>query len=199
MAIRKVYFNVTKDGISPCDYAWGGIQNEDNATEINFVLDLEYLSVLNEGSKQLYYRIDFESAYAGYHPSENIIVESDMVTREVPKAITRFGGEFTCTLVITRMLENGESQQILTAPATLFLTRNNIKSDLLLNNLSAFEEHILTNVKQAVLLRQEIEEKLLNGEFKGEKGDNYTLTTDDKNEITNMVLASFTDVSEVAQ
>ena len=69
----------------------------------------------------------------------------------------------------------------------------------LLNNLSAFEEHILKNVKQAVLIKTEIEQKLLNGEFKGEKGDDYVLTSEDKNEITNQVLQYFIDVSEVAQ
>ena len=100
MAIRKVIFNVSKDSITPCDYAWGGIQNEDNATEDCFILDLEYLNSLKENCENIYYRIDFESSYAGYHPSQNINLTSNEITRKIPKALTQFGDEVNCTLVI---------------------------------------------------------------------------------------------------
>ena len=114
MALRKVIFNVSKNGVEPLDYAWGGIQNEDNATEVNFVLDNEYFLTLNEDCETLFFRIDFESGFAGYHPSENLEVVDKTVKREIPKAITQFGGDITSTLVVTRLLNNGEYQQIFT-------------------------------------------------------------------------------------
>lgn len=198
MALRKVNFNVSKSGIEPLDYAWGGIQNEDNATEINFIIANEYLSELNETCEKLFFRIDFESGFAGYNPSENLEMVDCTVKREIPKTITCFGGEFTSTLVVTRLLNNGEYQQILTVPVTLFFTSNNVSDQPLLNNLSAFEEHVLKNVKEASLIKQEIEQKLANGEFKGEKGekgekgDSYILTDADKQEIAIIVEGSKT-------
>ncbi len=183
MALRKVIFNVSKNGVEPLDYAWGGIQNEDNATEVNFVLDNEYFLTLNEDCETLFFRIDFESGFAGYNPSENLEMVDNAIKREIPKAITRFGGEFTSTLVVTRLLNNGEYQQILTVPVTLFLTQNNVKDKPLISNLSAFEEHILKNVKECSSIKQQMENKL----------------NSDINEIAELVKQEFIDVSEVAK
>ena len=183
MALRKVIFNVSKNGVEPLDYAWGGIQNEDNATEVNFVLDNEYFLTLNEDCETLFFRIDFESGFAGYHPSENLEVVDKTVKREIPKAITQFGGDITSTLVVTRLLNNGEYQQILTVPVTLFFTKNNVKDNLLLNNLSAYEEHILNKVKECAEIKKQMENKL----------------NSDINEIADLVKQVFVDVSEVAK
>ena len=183
MAIRKVIFNVTKNGVTPLDYAWGGVQNEDNATEINFVIDNDYLLQLNENCEELFFRIDFESAFAGYNPSENLNITQNVVKREIPIEITCYGGEFTSTLVVSRKTENNQYQQILTVPATLFLTGNNVNKNSLINNLSAFEEHVLKSVKECATIKAEI----------------TSTFTSKMDEIIEIVKNEFVDVSEVAQ
>ena len=183
MAIRKVIFNVSEDGVTPLNYAWGGIQNEDNATEINFVIDNAYLLKLNEECEKLFFRIDFESGLAGYNPSRNLEISDCTVKRDIPKSITCYGGEFTSALNITRQLENGELQEILTVPVTLFFTPNNIKDKPLLSNLSAYEEHVLKTVQECSMIKQQMEEKL----------------AQNINEIVDIVKDSFVNVSEVAQ
>ena len=183
MAIRKVIFNVTKNGVTPLDYAWGGIQNEDNATEINFVIDNDYLLQLNENCEELFFRIDFESGYAGYHPSENLQISENILKRSIPKKITCYGGEITCTLTVTRLVNENESEQILTVPVTLFFTLNNVKDKELINNLSAYEEHILQNVKQCAEYKKQMEDILKSN----------------VDEIAEIVKQEFIDVSEVAQ
>lgn len=183
MALRKVIFNVSKEGVTPLNYAWGGIQNEDNATEINFIIDNEYLLKLNEECEKLFFRIDFESGFAGYNPSENLELIDNTVKRDIPKSITCFGGEFTSTLAISRLLNNGKYQEILTVPVTLFFTCNSIKDKPLLSNLSAYEEHILKTVKECSTIKQQMEEKLAS----------------DIDEIAQIVKQEFVDVSEVAK
>lgn len=218
MAIRKVIFNVSASGVTPAGYQWGGVQNEDNATEINFIIDEEYLSLINEGGGQIRFRIDFASALAGYQPSENLLLSENSVKRSIPKAITQYGGEISSNLVITRFFDNGDSEEILTVPATLFFTASSRQDERVNGNLSAFEENILKKAEEAKnsalsanAALDTIEQKLASGEFKGEKGekgekgdkgdkgDTYTLTEEDKTRIANLVLENFVDVSEVGQ
>lgn len=183
MALRKVIFNVSKNGVEPLNYAWGGIQNEDNATEINFVLDSEYLSELKDTCQKLFFRIDFESGFAGYNPSENLEMVDYTVKRNIPQTITCYGGEFASTLVVSRLMDDGTYQQILTVPVTLFLTQNNVKDKHLINNLSAFEEHVLENVKKCAEYKQAMDEKF----------------NSDIEKIAQIVKQEFVDVSEVAK
>lgn len=224
MAIRKVVFNVSASGVKPASYQWGGVQYEDNATEVNFVLDAEYFSLINEGGGTVKYRIDFSSALAGYQPSENLIISECAVTRTIPKTITQYGGEFVCNLVITRFFDDDTQEEILTLPVTLFFTAAPRQEGRVISNLSAFEENILMNTEKTknYSLSAEntlniIEQKIASGEIKGEKGDKgdkgdqgiqgiqgekgdaYILTDSDKTDIANIVIANFVNVSEVAQ
>ena len=192
MAIRNVIFNVSQNGVTPTNYQWGGIQYEDNATEVCFTLEDQYLDLLNEGSGKIYYRIDFNSAFAGYHPSENLLLDEFTVKRQIPKSITSYGGECTSTLNIYRVLEDKSEEVILTMPVTLFFTGVPKQDQRVIDNLSAFEENILKKTSEAKDYADkakeslnELEEKIANGEFNEGK---YVLTEEDKAEITNDVL-----------
>ncbi len=190
MAIRNVIFNVSKNGVTPDGYQWGGIQYEDNATEVCFTLEEEYFALLNEGSGKIYYRIDFNSAFAGYHPSENLLLDNFTVKRQIPKSITSYGGECTSTLNIYRILEDESEEVILTMPVTLFFTGVPKQDQRVIDNLSAFEENILKKTLEAKDSADKAKESLNELEQKIENGEFYDLTEEDKAEITNDVLTS---------
>ncbi len=194
MAIRTVVYDVSGSGSVAEALAWGGVQNEHNATEIIYKIDPAYLSALGE---KLFFRIDFSSAGAGYDPSENLTLRDNTVSRLIPQKFTQYGGEMNTALVISRLSEQGE-EEIIQSPAQVFFTVNKRK-DSVIKNLSQFEEYMLKKVQEAKDCVELIREKLASGEFKGEKGEDYTLTQEDKNDIKNMVLLSFADVSEVGR
>ncbi len=195
MAIRTVVYNVTRDEKTEKSLLWGGVQNEHNATEIIYDIDPEYLSALGD---DLFFRIDFSSQGAGYDPSENLTLKNNCVSRLIPRKFTQYGGYMNTTLVISRLIEGEAVSEVIQLPAQVFFTLNGRRGNVI-SNLSQFEEHMLEKVKEAKDCVTLIEEKLESGEFKGEKGDSYVLTDEDKNDIKNMVLLSFTDVSEVGQ
>ncbi len=206
MAIRKVIFNVSASGVTPANYQWGGVQGEDNATEVVFQIQEDFIALINEGGGDIKYRIDFYSSLAGYQPSGNLNLSENILTRSIPKIITQYGAETICTLNITRLYETEVEEEILSLPVTLFFTVNEKNDSKVLTNLSAFEENILKSVQEAkgYSVNAEstlniIEEKLASGEFKGDKGDAYVLTSTDIEEIANIVKEDFVDVSEVAQ
>ena len=190
MAIRTVLYEVSGADTVSETLRWGGVQNEHNATEIIYKIDPSYLSELGE---DLLFRIDFSSSGAGYDPSENLPLTDNTVSRLIPKRFTQYGGEMNTVLVISR-----GDEEIIQTPAQVFFTLNKF-NDSVINNLSRFEEYMLKKVKEAKDCVDLIREKLENGEFKGEKGDDYILTQEDKDNIKNMVLLSFTDVSEVGK
>ncbi len=95
MSIRKIEIKVTSlTEPKEITRLWGGIQYEDNATEI--VFDVSQIA-----ASGMVYRIDFNSAAAGYHPSENLTVASGKIKRCVPKYITQYGGEVQVTAIAT--------------------------------------------------------------------------------------------------
>lgn len=195
MAIRTIVCNLIKDKEPENGFFWGGVQNEHNATEIVYNIDPEYLSEFGEG---LFFRIDFSSVGAGYDPSENLTLNNNRVSRLIPRKFTQYGGHMDATLVISKISEGNVINEVIQIPAQVFFTVNKRKGNVI-DNLSQFEEYMLTKVKEAKDCVTLIEEKLASGEFKGEKGDDYTLTEEDKNDIKNMVLLNFTDVSEVGK
>ncbi len=94
MAIRTINRALTaalpEEGCEEC--VWAGYRFEDNATEL--VFDIREID--REG---MLYRIDFNSAAAGYHPSENLTAEQGLIKRSIPEYITRYGGELQATAV----------------------------------------------------------------------------------------------------
>ena len=97
--IRSIRYKITEDtkGIEPKTKQWAGMQYEDNATAIEF-------DISNLGFTIYSARIDFDSAAAGYHPSINLqISNSGIISREIPKYITQYGGDLQVTAVITAL------------------------------------------------------------------------------------------------
>lgn len=116
---RKIEYKVSDGGrVSPSTRQWGGMQYEDNATEI--VFDISDTEVKKEG---ILWRIDFNSSAAGYNPSETLTVEDGKVKRLLPYDMTRCGGEIQVTLVGTEVGMDGEEQSIAySVPVTIYLT-----------------------------------------------------------------------------
>ena len=95
--IRSIRYKITEDtkGIEPKTKQWAGMQYEDNATVVEF--DISNLPHAIHSA-----RIDFDSAAAGYHPSVNLqISNSGIISREIPKYITQYGGDLQIVAVIT--------------------------------------------------------------------------------------------------
>ena len=116
---RKIEYKVSGGGrVLPSARQWGGMQYEDNATEL--VFDISDTEVKKEG---ILWRIDFNSSAAGYNPSETLTVEGGKVKRLLPYDMTRCGGEIQVTLIGTEV--DGEDKELSIAysvPVTVYLT-----------------------------------------------------------------------------
>ena len=205
MSVRSLKFDISAAGEpQKNERVWGGMQYEDNATELCFKPDAELLSAVGENAL---FRIDF-NGISGYEPSENLSAEIDgYFKRLLPYSMTRYGGEVEAVFVIT-----SNDVEILSFPITVYLTcvqRDAVSSDEVHTHLSKMEESVkemcestennalkvesaadsveamhaeLKNVyfsadelvaakESAEAVVNDIETKLSNGEFKGEKGD----------------------------
>lgn len=199
--IREIRYKISEDtkSIEPKTRQWAGMQYEDNATEV--VFDISALGITNALC-----RIDFNSAGAGYQPSENLEFKDDCLRRAIPKHITQYGGEIQVTAVITVLDETGAvTGEALSWPVIVYLTavdKSEEGSKEIETNISEIEtsvrkaqeeveetadkvagmHHELQKVyltadeiveikRDAEELIKDIETKLENGEFKGEKGD----------------------------
>ena len=116
---RKIEYKISDGGrVSPSTRQWGGMQYEDNATEL--VFDISDTEVKKEG---ILWRIDFNSSAAGYNPSETLAVEGGKVKRLLPYDMTRCGGEIQVTLIGTEVdLEGQELSIAYSIPVTVYLT-----------------------------------------------------------------------------
>ena len=144
MAIRKIEYSVSLMGVSPSTHQWGGVQYEDNATEVVYEFEPEYLEKLGELENYLF-RIDFNSASAGYEPSENLTITDGKISRTIPKKLTQYGGQITSTLVISEKSRLGLyeiTEEIITIPSTIFFTASARQDARFTQNISAYEEYI---------------------------------------------------------
>lgn len=143
MAIREIRYNVTPSGVTPASHLWGGVQNEDNATNVVYVFDSAYLATLGT-LDNLRFRIDFNSASAGYEPSENLSISNSAIERAIPKRMTQNGGQITVMLVIARIVPDtpDATEVILQEPSTIFFTSASVNDGRFNKNLSAYEEYV---------------------------------------------------------
>ena len=149
MSVRKINYTVNENTVSPETSQWGGIQYENNATSVSYVLE----PVLKEKLKTNYklaqksvYRIDFDSPVAGYQPSENIEPINEVITRDIPLMITMSGEPFQSTLVITLLdSEDNEVGTFYSKPARIYfdsVTREQYSEQDIAENLSAMEQSV---------------------------------------------------------
>jgi hypothetical protein len=93
----------------------------------------------------LRFRIDFNSASAGYEPSENLTLNNSRIERAIPQRMTQYGGQMECTLVISRIIPENlpeVSEVILQIPSIVFFTASGKQSARFDKNLSAYEEYV---------------------------------------------------------
>ena len=178
--LRELRYEVTLDGVTPNTTQIGGLQYEDNATDVVFVINQELEDKLADMCMQqdanLLYRIDFNSSAGGYDPSENL----NNLRRSIPYKFTYSGGAMTATLVITSVDYNNEYLSTILSHSVFIefepVKRNEASAEMVVKNISALEEK----------LRQDLEDGKFQGE-KGEDGKDYILTEADKEEIANIV------------
>lgn len=137
-SIKYTVSNNTKD-IEPQKRQWAGMQFEDNVTRIIFdVRELELENAL--------YRIDFNSAGAGYQPSENLEAVDGLFSRSIPLIVTQYGGEVQVTAVITVLDSDGNETGICYSyPVTVYFTdveKDSISAQETEANLSAIEHSV---------------------------------------------------------
>lgn len=152
--LRKLEYTVTAD-MTPSVRKWGGMQYEHNATEVEFDIS----SVAAEG---FVYRIDFNSAGAGYDPGNNIVPENGKIRRAIPQSITQYGGDVQVTAVISKLIEKTDTntedaatqaeQAIFSYPATVYFTpvdKNKQGSKDVELNISAMEASVKEKMEAA--------------------------------------------------
>lgn len=142
MSLRTIEYLVTPDSLYPNTTQFGGMQYEDNATTVKYTLSEDLAEALN--GKNASFRIDFSSAFAGYHPSQNLEMADNSVSRSIPLELTAFSGSMQSIFTVT-VEENGNSTEFLSYPSDIYFTpvkREGINSDRLKSNLSEFEKAI---------------------------------------------------------
>ena len=139
--IRTLRYKVSADTktVTPSTKQWGGMQYEDEATDV--VFDISALKVENG-----LFRIDFNSAAAGYHPSDNLEVAYGKIARAIPKVITQYGGELQATAVITACDDNNEPIGVCYSfPVFIYLTevqKSEHSSERVEKNISLMEQKV---------------------------------------------------------
>ncbi|MBO5725584.1 MAG: hypothetical protein J6S00_00805 [Clostridia bacterium] len=149
MSVRKINYTVEQNGVSPETSQWGGIQYENNATTVAYALEpsfAEKLKTTYDLAEKTVYRIDFDSPAAGYHPSENIMCENNVIARDIPLVITMSGEPFQSTLVITWLDgENNEIGTFYSRPSRIYfdsVAREQYAEQEMADNISALEETV---------------------------------------------------------
>lgn len=93
--IRSINYRVDEKSIDPSNKQWLGMQYEDGATEISFVVS----NMPSYGD--FLWRIDFDQVTAGYSAGVSEVVTEGKISRLLPYDMTRFGGDVQITLVGT--------------------------------------------------------------------------------------------------
>ena len=116
--IRTIKYTVSDDfkSVSPASKQWAGMQFEDNATTVAFVIP-------STADNDILWRIDFDSPSSGYDPSENLTVKNGEVSRSLPYKMTRYGGEVQVALVGTTVNSDNKAVKVVySIPVVLYFT-----------------------------------------------------------------------------
>ena len=117
MALRTINYTLDVSDISPKACQYGGIQGEDNVTDIVFTFSTALVTALNtaRGSLTLAYRIDGMDSAGGYYSSELLTYNgtNNTITFTIPQALTITSGICVLHLVISLLDSNNVEQQIL--------------------------------------------------------------------------------------
>ncbi|MBE6729837.1 MAG: hypothetical protein E7568_06370 [Ruminococcaceae bacterium] len=125
MNIREINYSVYINDILPKTVQRAGVQNEHNATVLNFRLMDELINKLKAipAGRKLYYRFDVYDSGGGYHPTvpKELGLKNNILTYEIGQAVTAAGGTFTAYLVICMILADETELIVYVKPALLEL------------------------------------------------------------------------------
>ena len=122
MAIRKIEYTVTAEGISPQTIQPGGVQGEHKATEIVFRIPEELWQNLEEIAEggSLIYRVDGYNGEGGMYKSD-VYALSKEVNYPLEERLTRYGGIIKAVLVISLVKNDKTEMELYSFPAVIRL------------------------------------------------------------------------------
>ena len=124
MAVRKIEFTVSSDGITPSVKQFAGVQGDHKATEVVFNIAPELYwnlkSQANNGAK-LIYRFDGYDGEGGFKSSDTAELTEMQLSYELEKWLTRFGGIVRVVLVISALKDDLTEMELYSFPALLQL------------------------------------------------------------------------------
>ena len=128
MAIRKIIYTVGSDGISPKTAQNAGVQGEQNATQITFVLNDSLISELKyqkeKSGGRLLYRFDTVDA-GGFTDRTDYAELTDGVSEvsySIGTDLSMFGGNSKVYLSITLEKEDSTLTELFSLPAILYFS-----------------------------------------------------------------------------
>ena len=123
MTQREITFICTDSDISPRTLQYGGLQGEDNATELKF--DVSDLDLTVESGHSVAYRMDCTDGTGGFY-SENLTLQTGSSNKKyvlfsIPYIVTRPGGVAKLHLVISDLdSDNVEAAILYSKTAKLY-------------------------------------------------------------------------------
>ncbi len=203
--VREILYKITQDtkGVLPATKQWGGMQYENDAT--NVIFDLSALGNINA-----LYRIDFNTSSNGYNPSENLTCTDGKISRKIPYSVTKQGGEIQITAVITFLDENGSQTGVCYSyPVFAFLTavaKGEETAQEIENNISVIEQSVQNMYSEIQRIGAETEinsnnavnaaEQTVNAKFALENGAEFIFLGGNASNTSNIELVIDSELSE---
>lgn len=121
MAIRTIMYTVESEGITPKTEQFGGLQGENNVTEIEFMIEDGLFDKLDEYTGTILYRIQATDGAGGFFSSELLTLNSEQKTLTFPLSsdITNAGGVAYLHLIISNLLNDAEENILYSFPAKI--------------------------------------------------------------------------------
>ena len=123
MAVRKIEYTVSADGVMPAAIRPGGVQGEHRATEVVFNIDSRLFSELQsitENGEQLIYRIDGYNGEGGVKRSDTSAL-GESVSYLLEEWLTRYGGIIKLVLVVSLIKEGQTEMELYSFPVMIRL------------------------------------------------------------------------------
>ena len=124
MAVRKIEFTVSSDGITPSVKQFAGVQGDHKATEVVFNIAPElYRSLKSQATNgaKLIYRFDGYDGEGGFKSSDTAELTEAQLSYELEEWLTRFGGIIKVVLVISALKNDLTQMELFNFPALLQL------------------------------------------------------------------------------
>lgn len=130
MAIRENTFTVSANGIEPTVEQSVGLQGENGATELEFIIEsglYEALLRAKQDTDRLIYRFDFADGMGNVTRGNTARLESNTLKFDLREWATRYSGKAKVYLMIARLNSGGyEQMSFISDPARLRFTATSI-------------------------------------------------------------------------